>query len=142
MRRETNLKGIICTILTRPYRMDVFLFSGRCILGIPHSPCKLGILHRRRQLLLPTLHMEEIVNFLVDKEKGEKNHLKSSARSFSSLLQVLPVSHQSLSLSFLFDSTFLIWFPLPGFLVLAFAVHVPSFPFSNHLFIVIFASLL
>ena len=31
--------------------------------------CKLGILHRRRQLLLPTVHMEEIVNFLVDKEK-------------------------------------------------------------------------
>ena len=75
-------------------------------------------------------------------ERGERNHLKSSARSFSSLLQVLPVSHQSLSLSFLFDSAFLIWFPLPGFLVLAFAVHVPSFPFSNHLFILILASLL
>ena len=67
--KPNNFKGIICTILTRPHRMDVFLFSGRCMLGIPHSPCKLGIFHRRRQLLLPTLHMEEIVNFLVDKEK-------------------------------------------------------------------------
>ena len=75
-------------------------------------------------------------------ERGERNHLKSSARSFSSLLQVLPVSHQSLSLSFLFDITFLIWFPLPGFLVIAFAIHAPSFPFSDRLFIGILASLL
>ena len=67
-------------------------------------------------------------------ERGERNHPKSSARSFSSLLQ-------SLSLSFLFDIAFLIWFPLPGFLVIAFAIHAPSFPFSNHLFIVILARL-
>ena len=75
-------------------------------------------------------------------ERGERNHLKSSARSFSSLLQALPVSHQSLSLSFLFDITFLIWFLLPGFLVIAFAIHTPILPFSDRLCIVILASLL
>jgi hypothetical protein len=64
-------------------------------MGIPHSPCKPGILHRRRELLLPTLNTEEIVIFLVNKEKEEKP-------------PKVPVSHQSLSLSFLFDKVFVI----------------------------------
>ena len=66
-------KGIIRIILPHPHhRMGILLISGRRILGIPHSPCQLGILHRLRQLLLPTLNTEEMVNFLVDKEKEEK----------------------------------------------------------------------
>ena len=72
MRRETQQLEGYYLYYPNPSlmrRMDIFLFSGRRILGIPNSPRKLGILHRRRQLLLPTLHMEEIVNFLVDKKK-------------------------------------------------------------------------
>ena len=66
-------KGIIRIILPRPHhRMGILLISGRRILGIPHSPCQRGILHRHRQLLLPTLNTEEMVNFLVDKEKEVK----------------------------------------------------------------------
>jgi hypothetical protein len=42
-------KGIIRTILSRPHhRMCMLLISGQRILGILHSPCQSGILHRRR----------------------------------------------------------------------------------------------
>ena len=68
---EPNM-GIIRTILPRLHHMGIPLISGRRILGIPHSPCQLGILHRRRQLLLlPSLNTEEMVKFLVDKEREE-----------------------------------------------------------------------
>jgi hypothetical protein len=71
---EPNM-GIIRTILPRPHHMGIPLISGRRILGIPHSPCQSGILHRRLQLLLlPSIITEEMVNFLVDKENKEKSH--------------------------------------------------------------------
>ena len=69
---EPNM-GIIRTILTHPHHRMGILISGRRILGIPHSLCQPGILHRRRRLLLPTLNTEEMVKFLVDKEKEEKS---------------------------------------------------------------------
>ena len=71
---EPNM-GIIRTILPRPHhRMGIPLISGRRILGIPHSPCQLDILRRRRQpLLLPSINTEEMVKFLVDKEKEERS---------------------------------------------------------------------
>ena len=42
-------------------------------MGIAHSPCQSGILHQRRQLLLPSINTEESVKFLVDQEKAEIN---------------------------------------------------------------------
>ena len=71
---EPNM-GIIRTILPRPHhRMGIPLISGRRILGIPHSPCQLDNLRRRRQpLLLPSINTEEMVKFLVDKEKEERS---------------------------------------------------------------------
>lgn len=80
--------GIIRTILPRPHhRMGIPLISGRRrILGIPHSPCQSGILHRRRQLfLVPSLNTEEMVKFLVDRENEENSPRHSiSASSFVS----------------------------------------------------------
>jgi hypothetical protein len=67
---EPNM-GIIRTIQHHPHHhMGIPLISGRRILGIPHSPCQSGILHRRRRLLLlSSLNTEEMVKFLVDKEE-------------------------------------------------------------------------
>ena len=42
---------------------------------------------------------------------------------------------QSLSLSFLFDIV-VIWFSQLCFLVIAFAIHVPNFPFSDRLLVI------
>jgi hypothetical protein len=53
--------------------MGIPLIGGRRILGISHSPFQPGIVHRRRQLLLPSLNAEEMVKFLVDKEKEKKS---------------------------------------------------------------------
>ena len=58
---------IIRTILPRPHhRMGIAFISGKRIIGISHSPCQSGILHRRRQLLLPIINTE-MVKFLADK---------------------------------------------------------------------------
>lgn len=68
---EPNM-GIIRTILHRPHHMGIPLISGRRILGIPHSPCQLGIIHRpRRLLLLSSLNMEEVVKFPMGMVEGK-----------------------------------------------------------------------
>ena len=70
-------------------------------------------------------------------ERGERNHLKSLARRFSSLLSS---SAPSKSVAFIPFWSCL----LSGFhhLFIVFAIHAPSFPFSDSLCIGIWASLL
>ena len=96
------------------------LIIGRHILGIPHSPCQSGILHRRRQLLMPSINTEDF--WWASKKKVQLDDV---------LALCFVLSYQSLSLSFLFDTVFVIWFSQSCFLVIALAVHALSFPFSN-----------
>ena len=55
------------------YRMGIHFIGRRRILGISHSSCQPGIVHQRRQLLLPSLNTEEMVKFLMIKENEEKS---------------------------------------------------------------------
>ena len=115
--------GIIRIILTHPHhRMGIPLTSGRRILGIPHSPCQLGIFHRRRQLLLlPSINTEEMVKVLVDKEKGEKPpNVQFVSASTSVCLIKACCFHSSLILC-------VIWFSQCCFLVIAFAIMLQAF---------------
>ena len=120
------LMGIICTILPRPHRrMGILLISGQPILGSPRQP---GILRRRRVLLLPTLHTDEIYKWTFggQGERGERNHLKSLVRRFSSLLSSSAPSKSVALIPF--------WSCLlSGFhhLFIVFAIHAPSFPFNR-----------
>ena len=127
------LMGIICTILPRPHqRMGILLISGQRILGSPRQP---GILRRRRVLLLPTLHTDEIYKWTfwwTRRKRGEK-----PPKEFSSTFQLSAFKFCRIKVC-RFHS---FW---SGFhhLFIAFAIHAPSFPFSDSLCIGIWASLL
>ena len=98
-----------------------------------------GILYLRRQLLLPSIDTEEMVKFLVDKEKEEKSPKVQ-------LLDVLVSAWSSVSsksVAFIplwYCVRYLVFTTL--FRVMAFAIHAPSLSFSDRLYLVILASLL
>ena len=116
--------GIIHTILSRPRRRMGIPLS---VVGVYYPSQPLPVGHPPSASTAPDAQHKhggngEIVGGQVERPKVQLDDV---------LVLYFVLSHQSLSLSFRFDTVFVILFSQSCFLVIAFAIHALSFPFSD-----------